>query len=60
MERRVRFVDKRYGRSRELPVLNAVAAARVDLRNARLIRRKPIQAAVVLAERIIIANRDRR
>lgn len=52
----MQFVDKRYGKSRVLPRLTFAAAARVDLRDARLIRRKPSQAAVVRAERIIIAN----
>ena len=52
----MKFVDKRYGKSRVLPCLTVVAAARVDLQDARLVRRKPNMAAVVLVERIIIAN----
>ncbi len=53
----MKFVDKRYVRSYTAPVLSSVAAALMDRREARLVRRRPSQAAVVRAERILIANR---
>lgn len=55
-EGQMKFYDRKYGRTRFLPRLSEVAAARDDLRDARLLRRRPNQAAVVRAERILIAN----
>lgn len=52
----VKFVNKKYVRSYTAPLLTQQAASLMDRRDARLVRRKPNQAAVVLAERIIIAN----
>ena len=55
----MKFYDRKYGRTHFLPRLSAVAAARDDLKDARLLRRKPEQAAALRAERILIANRDK-
>lgn len=52
----MKFVDRRYARTKTMPVLTAQAASLMDRRDGRLVRRKPEQAAVVLAERIITAN----
>lgn len=52
----MKFYDRKYGRIRLLQRLTEAAAARDDLRDARLLRRRPELAAVIRAERILIAN----
>lgn len=54
----MKFVDRKYQRSYTAPMLTSVAASLMDRRDARLLRRKPSQAAVVRAERILIASRQ--
>jgi len=50
------FTDRKYVRSETASILHAPAAARIDLRDKRKIRRNPNLAAVIRAERIVIAN----
>lgn len=52
----MKFVDKKFKRTAFLPILTYQAAATLDRRDARRIRRRPIEAAVVMAERLLAAQ----